>query len=251
MTFDKISARKICTTSLFSGKLIWSQIIKSQGVTQKGASALQTATKKKSILAQNINIRSLSTINSSSDFSADWAATLPPMDSDKNTTSSMPHASGKLPEESVDSRMDDKNRKGNDGVQFRSQSSIAEIRRISRASNYDMEEIINYWGESDEHDMRKSELKEAVKDMYFNRRGSDSEFTTLGIDDKVGHGRAVKKVNRMLARNAVMDEQDLQNNEGIVDDEMLADVYSLTSTPAKREAQIKAQRLHDALKEEK
>ena len=175
------------------------------------------------------------------------------MDSDNSTTrtaSVMPDAYGELPEDSVEYRIDDDNHKRKDGVQFRSQSSIAEIRRISRVSNYDMEEIINYWGESDEHTMRKSELKKAVKDMYFNRRGSDNEFTTLGIDDKVGHGKAVKKVNRMLARNAVMDEQDLQYNEGIIDDEMLADVYSLTSTPAKREAQVKAQRLHDALKDE-
>mmetsp|Transcript_8645 Transcript_8645/g.21096 ORF Transcript_8645/g.21096 Transcript_8645/m.21096 type:complete len:175 (-) Transcript_8645:327-851(-) len=172
------------------------------------------------------------------------------MNSDNRTTGSASDAYEELPEDSVGCRMDDKNRKGKDGVKFRSRSSIAEIRRISRISNYDMEEIINYWGETDEHSMRKSELKKAVKDMHFNRRGSDSEFTTLGIDDKVGHGKAVKKVNRMLARNAVMDEQDLQYNEGIIDDEMLADVYSLTSTPAKREAQIKAQRLHDALKDE-
>lgn len=185
--------------------------------------------------------------------SSDKAVTREDMESDNHTSetaSDKPQAHGELPEDTVGYPMDDKNGKGNNGVQFRSRASIAEIRRISRVSNYNMEEIINCWGESDEHTNRKSELKQDVKDMYFNRRGSDNEFTTLGIDDKVGHGKAVKKVNRMLARNAVMDEQNLQVNEGFNDDEMLADVYSLTSTPAKREAQIKAQRLHNALKSE-
>lgn len=169
----------------------------------------------------------------------------------RNTESNVDDTYGEIPEDSMEFRVDESHRKGRDGVQFRSQSSIEEIRRISRISNYDMEEIINVWGERDEHTLRKSELKRAVKDMYFNRRGSDTDFTTLGIDDKAGHGRAVKKVNRVLSRNAVMDEQSLQNHEGILDDELLADVYSITSTPAKREAQIKAERLHKALSKRK
>mmetsp|Transcript_20259 Transcript_20259/g.50385 ORF Transcript_20259/g.50385 Transcript_20259/m.50385 type:complete len:186 (+) Transcript_20259:82-639(+) len=135
-------------------------------------------------------------------------------------------------------------------VQFRSQSSIEAIRRISRISDYDIEEILDYWGDTEEKDERKAELKQAVKDMYYKRRESDSDFTTLGIDDKAGHGRAVRKANKELARNAVMDEQDLQLHEGILDDELLADVYSITSTAAKREAQMKAQRLAEALNSE-
>ena len=137
-----------------------------------------------------------------------------------------------------------KNRSGG-GVRFRSRGSIEEVVRISRVSNYNMEEIISYWGESDDHVLRKSELKRAVQDMYFHRRASDSDFTTLGIDDKVGQGKANKKANRMISRSAVMDEQDLQYHEGVLDDELLADVYSITSTAAKRNAQSKAERLHN------
>lgn len=38
-------------------------------------------------------------------------------------------------------------------------------------------------------------------------RASDSDFTTLtlGIDDKVGQGKANKKANRMISLTAVMD----------------------------------------------
>jgi len=150
---------------------------------------------------------------------------------------------GELPEEEINIC----NKKGSGGVQFRSRTSIEEVRRISRVSNYDIEEIVNYWGDSEEHVLRKSELKSAVKDMYYNKRVSDSDFTTLGLDDKAGQGRAVRKVNKALSRNAVMDEQCLQHHEGVQDDELLADVYAITTVPAKREAQMKAQRLHEEI----
>jgi len=159
---------------------------------------------------------------------------------------------GELPEVSADFEMNNANSKGgaSGGVQFKSASSIEEVVRIRRASNYSMEEITSYWGESNDHVLRKSELKRAVQDMYYQRRASDSDFTTLGIDDKVGPGRAVKKANRLLSRKAVMDEQDLQSHEGVLNDELMGDVYSITSTAAKREAQNKAERLHNAIVDE-
>ena len=165
-----------------------------------------------------------------------------------NTTSDEGGTHGELDEDSAACLINDDNTiKERNGVQFRSESSIEAVRRISRVSNYDMEDIINYWGDNDEQALRKSELKQAVQDMQYSRRTSDSNFTTLGIDDKAGHGRAVRKVNKILSRNAVMDEQDLQRYEGTLDDDLLADIYSITSTAAKKEAQIKAERLHDKL----
>lgn len=136
------------------------------------------------------------------------------------------------------------------GVRFRSPSLIASIRRISLVSNYKPEEIYAVWGDSEEYTLQKSELFQAVEDMQYNRRGSDNEFTRLGIDDKVGHGKAVKRANRMVATDAVLDEQDYQWDEGIADDETIAYIYSHTAKPAQKEAQFKAQRLHDELKEE-
>merc|ERR1712032_151126 len=133
------------------------------------------------------------------------------------------------------------------GVQFRSRTSIEDIMGISRGSTYNIEEKVSYWGESDDHKMRKANLKKEVQDFYIDGRTSDSDFTTLGIDDKGGKGRTTKKANRMISLNAVMDEQDLQYREGILDDELLADVYSFTSTAAKKAAQIKATRLHNEM----
>ena len=145
---------------------------------------------------------------------------------------------------------------GKRGVQFRRSSTVEEVMNISRISNYNLSEIISYWGDSEDHILRKAELKQAVQDMYYHRRGSDADFTTLGIDDKVGSGKARKKANRQYARSAVMDEQDLQYHEGHLDDELLADVYSDTTYAAQKAAQTKAERLqqecrqHDMLEEQ-
>mmetsp|Transcript_149 Transcript_149/g.186 ORF Transcript_149/g.186 Transcript_149/m.186 type:complete len:231 (+) Transcript_149:101-793(+) len=159
-------------------------------------------------------------------------------------------------DDSKDSSMKDSsaNNQGDErrrGVQFKSESKIEEVRRISRISTYNLEEITSYWGETDEHALRKSELRSAVRDLYFHRRASDSGFTTLGIDDKVGQGKAAKKINRNLSRNAVMDEQDLQDYEGINDDELLGDIYSVSCEGAKKTAHAKAERLHNDLVDNK
>jgi hypothetical protein len=135
------------------------------------------------------------------------------------------------------------------GVQFRSRDSIEEVRRISRISNYNLEEVIAYWGDSDDHVLRKKELKKAAQEFHFQRRQSDNNFTSLGIADKVGEGRQLKKKNRNTSRNAVLDEQDLQCHEGVYDDELISDVYTITTYGAKKAAQECAKALHKQVEE--
>jgi len=135
------------------------------------------------------------------------------------------------------------------GVQFHSRSSMEQVRRISRYSNYDPEEVVAYWGDSNEHRLRKQELREAVLDWQMGRRNSDNfSFTTVGIADKVGEGKAIKKENRWKSRNAVMDEQDLQVSEGLRDDEVLADIYTITTVSAKNKAHQEALNIADGVK---
>ncbi|KAL3896300.1 MAG: hypothetical protein SGARI_007211, partial [Bacillariaceae sp.] len=119
------------------------------------------------------------------------------------------------------------------------------VRRISRISNYNLEEVVSYWGDSGDHVLRKRELKKAAQEFQFQRRQSDNNFTSLGIADKVGEGRQMKKENRNKSRNAVLDEQDLQDDEGVFDDELISDVYSITTYGAKRTARECAEMLHD------
>ena len=64
--------------------------------------------------------------------------------------------------------------------------------------NCNLEEVISYWGDSDDHILRKRELKKAAQEFQFQRRQSDNNFTSLGIADKVGDltvGVAIKRQN--------------------------------------------------------
>lgn len=138
---------------------------------------------------------------------------------------------------------------GRRAVMFKSQSSMEEVRRISRISSRSLAEVVSYWGTSDEHQLRKQELRQAATEMQMKRRMSDNlEFTSLGLADKVGEGKMVKKQNRYVSREAVLDEQDLQYQEGIVDDDLLADVYSSVTYGAQKEAADKAAMLHEEVK---
>eukprot|EP00980_Cylindrotheca_fusiformis_P028349 scaffold22592_cov129-Cylindrotheca_fusiformis.AAC.35 len=127
------------------------------------------------------------------------------------------------------------------GVGFRSRESIEQVKRISRYSNYDISEIEAYWGDGSEHKLRKQELRSAVQEWQQGRRMSDNlTFTTRGIMDKIGEGKQVKKANREKARQAVMDEQELQDQEGIIDDDLLAEIYTATTLNSKEKAHREA-----------
>jgi hypothetical protein len=118
---------------------------------------------------------------------------------------------------------------------------MEQVRRISRYSNYTIEEVESVWGDGDEHRLRKQELKTAVIEWQQGRRASDNfTFTTRGIADKVGPGRMIKKENRARSRQAVMDEQELQDLEGLIDDELLGDIYTITTRSAKEKAHEEA-----------
>ena len=131
-------------------------------------------------------------------------------------------------------------------VQFHQRDSIAEVQRISRISMYNPDEVTAYWGDSEEHRLRKQELKEAVMDWHKGRRNSDNlTFTTVGIEDKVGEGRAIRKEMRWRSRNVVMDQQAWQDEEGYQDDELLADIYKVTTQNARLKAREVAQRIAD------
>jgi hypothetical protein len=134
------------------------------------------------------------------------------------------------------------------GVKFRSRDSIEQVRRISKATHYSEDELVAYWGESDEFRLRKQDLRVAVQDWQQGRRVSDNlDFSTVGLLDKIGEGRKEKKKNREVSRHAVLDEQELQDLEGYGDDDLLSSVYQLTSAKAKNKAHEEALHIHEVV----
>ena len=135
-------------------------------------------------------------------------------------------------------------------VRFASRRSIMEdVKRISRLSNYSLSEVIAVWGDTEEHKLHKKELKTAVKDMVTGRRMSDNlTFTSVGIDDKIGEGKYEKIQNRQDGWEAVFDEQYLQEEDGIKDDDILADVYHDAATESRIKAHAEALQLEEEVK---
>jgi Arc/MetJ family transcription regulator len=58
--------------------------------------------------------------------------------------------------------------------------------------------------------------------------------------DKIGVGKNIKKANRNKARQAVMDEQELQDQEGMIDDSLLAEIYTATTIASRKKAHNEA-----------
>jgi hypothetical protein len=170
------------------------------------------------------------------------------MDVDDDNTRSMSMMTERESDSSSQmfANMNSQDSRGRKGVQFKSRESIEDVRRISRISQRNLDEVLAYWGTTEEHKLRKQELRHAAHEMQVNRRLSDNmEFTTLGLADKVGEGKALKKAQRAKSREAVLDEQELQFHEGIVDDDLLASVYQSVACGAQKDARTKAEMLHD------
>ena len=136
------------------------------------------------------------------------------------------------------------------GIQWHSRTSIEVTKRISRVSQYSIDEIFAVWGDDDEAILRKQELKAAARDVLYRRRMSDNmTFSTVGIRDMVGLGRQEKKEARYKAWDAVMDEQDLQASEGLeMDSELIADAYSMTTAATSGKAHLEALEMEEEVR---
>jgi hypothetical protein len=131
------------------------------------------------------------------------------------------------------------------GIQWHSRNSIDQVKRISTFNNYSEEEMFAVWGDDEEASLRKSELVADVMDMKKSKRVSDNFHTSLGLTGHIGDGKKEKKLMRLTGRAAVMDEQALQDEEGFLDDEILADVYYMTTHGAQEKAHQEAMKIHE------
>ena len=136
------------------------------------------------------------------------------------------------------------------GIQWHSRNSIEVVQRISRVSQYSIDEIFAVWGDDDEAVLRKQELKSAARDILNRRRMSDNmTFSTVGLRDLVGLGREEKKEARYKAWDAVLDEQDLQASEGRGrNSELIAGVYSMTTAETSGKAHLEALKMEEEVR---
>jgi hypothetical protein len=136
------------------------------------------------------------------------------------------------------------------GIQWHSRDSIEVIKKISRISQYSLDEIIAVWGDGDEEILRKKELRAAAKDVQHGRRVSDNmTFSTTGLKFLVGAAREEKQEAKYKAWDAVMDEQDLQYDEGRGrDSELIAGAYSMTTAEPSEKAHLEALKMQEEVR---
>jgi hypothetical protein len=136
------------------------------------------------------------------------------------------------------------------GIQWHSRDSIEVIKKISRVSEYSLDEIIAVWGDDDEAILHKQELRAAAKDVQHGRRVSDNmTFSTTGLKFLVGAAREEKQEAKYKAWDAVMDEQDLQYDEGRGrDSELIAGAYSMTTAEPSEKAHLEALKMQEEVR---
>ena len=101
------------------------------------------------------------------------------------------------------------------------------FRRILHLNQYTAEEIDATWfTESECNEIRERALDEINDILDSEQFGTESdEYTSRGLEGRTQLGLSRKLVNRHRSIDAVLDEQDYQRQEGIKDEEVIANVY--------------------------
>lgn len=86
---------------------------------------------------------------------------------------------------------------------------MEDMRKISRLSNYTINDITAVWGDKEEHRERRQALYHDVQELSLGRQSSDKNvnFTTLGIADQVGPEKVERRRRRQAALKAVLGGQ--------------------------------------------
>ena len=102
------------------------------------------------------------------------------------------------------------------------------IRQTIRINDYTDDEIASAWYDETELDTVISDIKTTlllIEEEGVAAANSDPERCTRGLESYTPEGQRLKERSRMKAKDAVLDEQEFQDETGIFDPELLADLY--------------------------
>lgn len=113
---------------------------------------------------------------------------------------------------------------------------------VKRLPGYTSHTIYNLWYQKADYDKFKKDVRKTVKKLEQGRRTSDAFHTTLGVTHLTAEERKIRSHNRFAAWDAVLNEQDLQEQLGRRSSALLADRYKNVSADAAEAAALQAQR---------
>lgn len=115
-------------------------------------------------------------------------------------------------------------------------NQVVRAKRTIHISDFTAEEIRSCWYKGQEYEVMKQDLRFEVKLLEndcFIENPSRMTHTSRGLEffSSTMNGRARRETKRH-ARNAVLEEQRLQREEGSYDPEFIADIYSAVTKAA-------------------
>lgn len=106
-------------------------------------------------------------------------------------------------------------------IRWSGQVRVQEIRHINNMTESEREAV---WMSPQDYKMIKNVAKTTVLMMMAGESISDSDpdFCTRGLEFRTRKGNKIRSANKLRARSAVLNEQDLQREEGFHDPEFIA-----------------------------
>lgn len=123
-------------------------------------------------------------------------------------------------------------KKSNKRVSFSKTVHCKEMRHIK---DYSEEEIQMFWLTTPDYLLIKSTIKQTLSMMMNGNTNfeSDEEFCTRGLESRTRAGARARSYSKLRTRSAVLNEQDMQREEGFHDAYILATV-SMEQTASSR-----------------
>ncbi|KAL3920746.1 MAG: hypothetical protein SGILL_003104 [Bacillariaceae sp.] len=106
-------------------------------------------------------------------------------------------------------------------VQWAKRVKVKEIRHLDDVSEAERQSL---WMSFEDHQMAKAMVKTTVTMMMRGERigEDDPDFCTRGLEFRTRTGSKIRSRYKVRGRMAVLNEQDIQRDEGLVDEEFIA-----------------------------
>jgi hypothetical protein len=121
------------------------------------------------------------------------------------------------------------------------------VRNTLSREDYTAEQIQACWYTAEESQRIHRHCSKEIRKMDEGSELKDKKCSSRGLEGHTTDGAAIKMENRWLAINAVLDEQTFQWEEGIFDEDAIADVHCRASYGCQVRAKIVGLRDHQEI----
>jgi hypothetical protein len=122
------------------------------------------------------------------------------------------------------------------------------VRDTLSLKDYTPEEIQSCWYTHEGNERIRRHCTKEIRKMNEGIKLEDKKYCSRGLECHTTIGDAIKIRNRSLAINAVLDEQMIQWNNGILDEDSIAAIYCMASSSCQMWANIIGRRDHEMTK---